>query len=564
MIEMPLVELSDCGDPLERTADSKFDDTAVRGLVDALLAVSAELNIEAAVRAVVGHAATVVGAEHAVLAIAGDSGDFVRFVYDGICGYGVVTVDPVAPDSVAHQSRSHVWIDRRPDDLDRSHASSYRSVCQPSRWTILEFAVHVEACEFGRLYLSGPAGKQVFTDQDAMFAQALAAAAGKAIANSRRYEGATFNQDQLQATSEIATALLGDLDADAGLQMITDRSLELTGSICAFLAIPETHEVRTSGKGDLVVEVVSGDGTAELVGQSIPLLGTTIGQAITATGQSFLSTEPVIAEHLSLGLGIDNSRHYGAAMALPLRDQNQVLGVLTVLKAESEGPFSNRQLSMMSAFADQAAVAWQLADSRRQGYKLNLLSDRDRIARDLHDHVIQRVFAVGLSVQGTLQRAQSVEVRSRLRRTVNDLQEIIQDIRRTIFDLHNAGTTGLQTRLHAIVADATADTDLHVALHVRGPISVVESELAGHVEAVLREALSNVVRHAAATEVSIELRVDDYLSVAVDDDGRGLSKDISWRGLGNLADRAAELGGTFSIRDGVEAGVNLVWEVPIP
>src|SRR5213075_1139979 len=161
-----------------------------------------------------------------------------------------------------------------------------------------------------------------------------------------------------------------------------------------------------------------------------------------------------------------------------------------------------------AAFADQATLAWQLATSQRRMRELDVLADRDRIARDLHDHVIQRLFAVGLALQGAVPRARSTEVQQRLSDCVDDLQEVIQEIRTAIFDLHGAssGTTRLRQRLDEAVAQFASD-ELRTTLKFVGPLSVVDAALADHAEAVVREAVSNAVRHANATTLNINVNV---------------------------------------------------------
>ena len=170
------------------------------------------------------------------------------------------------------------------------------------------------------------------------------------------------------------------------------------------------------------------------------------------------------------------------------------------LRPAGAPPFSSDQLDMMSAFADQAALAWQLASAQRQMRELSILTDRDRIARDLHDHVIQRLFAVGLALQGTIPRARSPEVQQRLTGCVDDLQDVIQEIRTAIFDLHGAssGVTRLRQRLDEAVAQF-ATSEVRTTVQYVGPLSVVDAALADHAEAVVREAVSNAVRHADAT-----------------------------------------------------------------
>src|SRR3954469_12142001 len=186
------------------------------------------------------------------------------------------------------------------------------------------------------------------------------------------------------------------------------------------------------------------------------------------------------------------------------------------VRAAGAQPFDNEQLDMMAAFADQAALAWQLASTQRQMRELDILTDRDRIARDLHDHVIQRLFAVGLSLQGTIPRARSPEVQQRLTECVDNLQQVIQEIRTAIFDLHggSAGSTRLRQRIDEAVAQFSTP-DLRTTVQFVGPLSVVGASLADHAEAVVREAVSNAVRHANATTLTVSVLVEDEFVIQV-------------------------------------------------
>ena len=231
-----------------------------------------------------------------------------------------------------------------------------------------------------------------------------------------------------------------------------------------------------------------------------------------------------------------------------LRATDAVAGVLVALRPAGAPPFSSDQLDMMSAFADQVALAWQLASAQRQMRELSILTDRDRIARDLHDHVIQRLFAVGLALQGTIPRARSPEVQQRLTGCVDDLQDVIQEIRTAIFDLHGAssGVTRLRQRLDEAVAQF-ATSEVRTTVQYVGPLSVVEATLADHAEAVVREAVSNAVRHADATSLAVTVTVADDLCIEVVDDGCGIPDDVTGSGLTNLHQRAADASGTFTV-----------------
>jgi len=256
--------------------------------------------------------------------------------------------------------------------------------------------------------------------------------------------------------------------------------------------------------------------------------------------------------------------HGGPAMILPLRSTETVAGVVVILRQSGARGFTDEQLAMMAAFADQVTLAWQLANTQRRMRELDVIADRDRIARDLHDHVIQRLFAVGLSLQGAIPRARSPEVQIRLADTVDELQGVIQEIRTTIFDLHGGspGTTRLRQRLDEAIA-AFAGSGIRTTAQFVGPLSVVDATLADHAEAVVREAVSNAVRHAGARTLSVNVRVEDELSLEVIDDGCGMPADVTASGLTNLRVRAEEIGGQLVITAAPGGGTILRWSAPL-
>jgi signal transduction histidine kinase len=199
--------------------------------------------------------------------------------------------------------------------------------------------------------------------------------------------------------------------------------------------------------------------------------------------------------------------------------------------------------------------------------ELDVLTDRDRIARDLHDHVIQRLFAIGLSLQGAVPRTRVPEVKVRLTEAIDGLQEVVQEIRTSIFDLHGGTSTRLRQRLEEAIRQQCGDTPIRSSLRVAGPLSVVGSQLADHAEAVVREAVSNAVRYAGATTLEVAIGVGDDLTITVTDDGCGIGDNITPSGLTNLAERAYSLGGTFRTEAGAAGsqrpGTRLEWSAPL-
>jgi len=324
--------------------------------------------------------------------------------------------------------------------------------------------------------------------------------------------------------------------------------LKLTSAMTTLVAVPD-DDAPAADITDLVVVATAGDHLAQASG-IIPVAGTPIGEA-------FLQRIPGRFDSIE----IDGA---GPALVLPLRTTDTVAGVLVALRREGAYPFTDEQLDMMAAFADQAALAWQLASAQRQMRELDILTDRDRIARDLHDHVIQRLFAVGLSLQGTIPRARSPEVQQRLTECVDDLQQVIQEIRTAIFDLHggSAGSTRLRQRIDEALAQFSTP-ELRTTVQFVGPLSVIDAGLADHAEAVIREAVSNAVRHANATTLTVSVLVEDEFLIEVIDNGRGIPSDVTGSGLTNLRKRAEEVGGEFTLDNAPSGGTVLRWSAPL-
>lgn len=247
-----------------------------------------------------------------------------------------------------------------------------------------------------------------------------------------------------------------------------------------------------------------------------------------------------------------------------MRLADTAAGVLVVLRRAGLHPFTADELDMMAAFADQAALAWQLATSERRMRELDVLTDRERIARELHDHVIDRLFAVGLALQGTVPLARSPRVQRRLSEYVDDLQDVIREIRTAIFDLHTtpSGGTRLRQRLEEAIAQCSG-SDLRTTVQFIGPASVVEATLADDAEAVVRAAVSNATRHADAKRLSVVVKVDDALRIEVVGDVQAMPAEITGSDLAELRRRAEELGGTLTVETAPDRETVLRWAVPL-
>jgi len=526
------------------------------GLVEAMLVVTSGLDLDVTLKTIVHTAIDLVDAGYGALGVRGHHHELVEFIYEGI---DAETRELIGPLPEGRGVLGHLIDEPKPIRLDnilRHPASVGFPPNHPPMRTFLGVPVRIRDEVYGNLYLTDKADGQPFSEDDEVLVEALAAAAGIAIDNARLYEQSRVRQSWIEATRDIGTELLGGADPAQVFRLIADESLKLTGADAVLVAVPTDTELPTLEVTELVV--VETAGVAGPARSAAP-----IAVAASVIGEVFTGRSPRRLDAITDSL--DVMPEAGPALVIPLRTTETVAGVLVILRRRGAHIFTDEQLEMMAAFADQATLAWQLASTQRHLRELDVLSDRDRIARDLHDHVIQRLFALGLSLQGTIPRARSAEVQQRLTDTVDELQGVIQEIRTAIFDLHGgaAETTRLRQRLDEAVG-AFPGSDLRTTVQYVGPLSVVDAGLADHAEAVVREAVSNAVRHSDARTLTITVRVEDELLIEVVDDGRGMPADVTPSGLNNLRRRAADAGGDFSVGDAPGGGTVLRWTAPLP
>jgi signal transduction histidine kinase len=243
--------------------------------------------------------------------------------------------------------------------------------------------------------------------------------------------------------------------------------------------------------------------------------------------------------------------------------------VLTLARMNGRRPFSGADLSMAAAFASHANIALELADARSSEQRLVLLEDRERIARDLHDHVIQELFAIGLSLDSTAMLVgPNTAPAQRIQQRVADIDRTIRQIRTTIFELRgplDASADGLRNRILEIANELTQALGFSPAVAFSGLVEMtLSSALAEDVAAVVREVLTNVAKHARASTAAVELTVSARdVTVVVRDDGIGLGDTDRQSGLGNLRNRAALQGGSFTVEAALAGGTTVTWKAPL-
>lgn len=528
----------------------------LEGLVEAMLTVTSGLQLDATLRTIVHTAIELVDARYGALGVRGHDHELVEFIYEGI--------DEPTREAIGSlpQGRGVLGLlidDPKPIRLDNIHdhpASVGFPDHHPPMRTFLGVPIRIRDEVFGNLYLTEKASGQPFSEDDEVLAQALAAAAGIAIDNARLFEQSRTRQAWIEATRDIATELLDGGDPARVYRLVAEESLKLTHADVAFVAVPTDEEAPLSEVRELIIIEAAGDTRTELSNTApITVAGTRIGGA-------FLKRAPTLTDAIDTVTGLLDGG--GPALILPMRTAETVTGVAVLLRRAGSQVFTDEQLQMMAGFVDQAALAWQAAVAQRRIRELAILTDRDRIARDLHDHVIQRLFGVGLALQGTIPRSRNPDVKRRLTECVDDLQNVIQQIRTAIFDLQGGppSATRLRQRLdEAITRFAVAE--LRTTVQYVGPLSVVGADLADHAEAVVSEAVSNAVRHAHATEVTVLVTVEDDLRIEVRDNGVGVPDNLTESGLANLRRRAEEANGEFTVGPADGGGTCLCWSAPL-
>ncbi|MFI6366867.1 GAF domain-containing protein [Nocardia sp. NPDC050630] len=555
--------LSEAKERVELIIDSR---DRMDGLVEAMLTVTSGLDLDETLRAIVHTATSLVDARYGALAVRGHEQQVTQFLYEGMDDS---IRERIGRLPAGHGVLGEVFSQPKPlrlDELSKHPASVGFPEHHPPMHTFLGVPVRIRDEVFGSLYLTEKANGQPFTEDDDVLVQALAAAAGIAVDNARLYESARTRQAWIEATRDIATEFLAGTEPDVVLAHVVDHARTLTGSHQSFLASTAIPQLELAAVSELVITQWSGPGGG--------FDGLTVLADGTALGEAFTRRTPLRFDDAALiDLGVP-LQDVGPALILPLCTPDATLGALVTVRPIGAPPYADELVELTNAFTDQAALAMQLAETQRRMRELDILADRDRIARDLHDHVIQRLFAIGLTVQSAVPRAEVPEVRQHLSTVINDLQEVVQEIRTSIFDLHggNGGGIELQQRIEDAVRQQTTDSPLRATVQVTGPLSVLEAELADHAEAVVREAVSNAVRHSGAAIVSVEISVADDLTIVVTDDGWGIPNHVIRSGLRNLEQRAEKSDGQFTIGPAVAGmhetdgmpGTKLSWSVPLP
>jgi signal transduction histidine kinase len=514
-------------------------------LLDAVVSIGADPDLHSVLERMVLAACRLSGARYGAIGVIGEDRKLVEFVTHGLTPEEIERIGPLPEGhgvlGVLIDNPEPIRLLRLPE-----HPQSYGvPPGHPPMTTFLGVPVRIRDRVFGNLYLTDKEGG--FTERDERVVVALATAAAFVVENARLYALSERRRQWLEASTRISESLRGGVALNRALTVVAAAAREASGAAMTAVLV----EPRPGAQAELTA--VDG-ATPERVQVMLDHVSADVAKVL-ASGDV-----AVVDEHSS------STRR---VVIVPLRPGAEDRGGVLVAAMPPTGSIiggSGEETQLLASFADQASRAVERAQAQADRDMLALLADRDRIARDLHDLVIQRLFATGLQLQGASRLAVRPEVRQRISDAVTELDATIRDIRASIFELHHRpGESSLRADVHDLVRGYAGVLGFTPAVQISGPIdTAVTAEAELQLLAVLREGLSNVARHAHATSVVVEIRVSARdVTALVRDDGVGVGVAARESGLANMRARAEALGGVVRLGDARPRGTVLEWSVPL-
>ncbi|MFE0640492.1 GAF domain-containing sensor histidine kinase [Streptomyces sp. NPDC058877] len=535
-------------------------------LLEAMRSVGTGLELHSTLDRICETAAELADARYAAIGVVDDEGE-------GLSDFVTFGVDEEAARRIGRRPDGHAGLlgalirdpqtIRLADLAEDPRAAGFPPGHPPMR-TFLGVPIRVQGEIFGNLYLAEKHGGGEFNDYDVHMVRVLATEAGIAIGNARLYEAARQRERWIDGSVAVTTALLSGGDADDALTVVAEQARRLADADAGIVLLP-------AEEGGLEIVAVSSPRPTKSLGVVLP--------SESAVVKELLEGEAVFVADASTDPRM-NSRFtsaYGPSMMLPLQSGGRVLGALATPRVRGARPFTEAERTLATQFASQAALALMMADAQRDRERLAVYEDRDRIARDLHDLVIQRLFATGMMLESAQRRSIVPAVREGVGKAVDELDVTIQEIRTAIFALQQGpaeAPSGLRTRVLREINMAAVPLGFKPAHRFLGAIDATVGELTGkNLIAALREALSNAFRHAEASRIEVVVDAGVTLPdgsagvrLTVSDDGVGLPAGGRRSGLRNLARRAESLGGASWCGPGLGedgGGTAVVWEAPL-
>ncbi len=524
----------------------------LRSLLRANQAIVEQLDLPVVLERIVASAVELVGAKYGALGVVAVDGSLEQFINVGM------TPDQIV--AIGHLPEGHGLLgalieDPHPIRLDRisdDERSTGFPTGHPPMGAFLGVPVRVRNEVYGNLYLSKE-DTESFSSEDEQLVVALAATAGVAIENARLYAETQRRQAWSAASAEFTANLLAPENSDA-IAILAGRILELSDADIAWVLLPGDNPA------ELVIAIARGEDESNMQGSSITEVDSLAASIIRG------GIPRRVDDGIDLGFTLSDGRSLGSSMAVPLMTDGLAEGVLLIARLHGGLPFAVADLEMAADFAGQASVAMELEAARADRQRMVVLEDRGRIARDLHDHVIQQLFGTGLELQSIAGGLPMGPVSDRIIQAVANLDGTISQIRTIIFALSAQAPEAQTSVRHWIIdlanelAPALASTP---AVSFAGPVDlIVTDDLADDVLAVAREGLVNVIKHAGATRASVSLAVrEGQVYLEITDDGHGFDEGTRRSGVANLEHRAVTRGGILAV-DSDADGTRLLWQVP--
>jgi signal transduction histidine kinase len=548
--DMPRLELDELLVQLvDRAGDVLAAQGRLRGLLRANALVAGELNLPVVLRQIVGAARDLLGARYAALGVLGRDGELEQFVHAGMDD------DLVAAIGELPRGRGVLGLlIREPAPIRLASLSDHPAAAgfppgHPPMGSFVGVPVRIGEEVFGNLYLTERIAGGEFTADDEQLAIALAAAAGAAIANARRYAESEQRRRWLDASARLTPMLLAGNQGEPHA-LIAGHAGAAADADFVVLVVPSDDPL------EVIVTGAAGPLAAGLVNRTAPLAGSLAGQVISGGKAALVTGDRLQTAAAAVGAGI------GPLIAVPLAAGERVLGALLLGRTAARPGFTESDLGMAASFAAHAAVAMELARARVDQILLAQAEDHERIAGDLHDHVIQELFALGMKLQGQAARSDPATA-ERVNGYIDTLDEVIKKIRASIFGLQQPrqAAISLQARVLAIIDEHAPQLGFTAgASFVGAPGPGLDETLAHDILAVTREALSNCARHAQATAATVALTLQDGLiTLEITDNGRGLGAPARSSGLASMRRRAENNGGTLQITAPADGGTRLTW-----
>jgi two-component system, NarL family, sensor histidine kinase DevS len=512
-------------------------------LLEAGLTLASELSLPIVLQRIVDLAAQVTDARYAAMGVIGDGDDLVEFITTGLSARQRRAIGPLPRGRGILGLLIHEPAPVRITTIAEHPKSVGFPANHPPMRSFLGAPVQAMGRVFGNIYLTDKRTADSFSKEDEESLVILATQAGVAIANATLYEETRRRERWLDALREITGEMLAGSDAESLATGIAERARELAGADAASIL------TESSVPGQLVVAAAVGAQAAQVRGQSVPAARSISGDVM-KSGATLVTDDA--SAHRDAYQPIIRLGRVGPAIFVPLRAQSGATGTLMVANSTGGRRFDPQTVRLVETFADQASVAMQYARAQADVRRVGLMDERERIAKELHDGVIQSLFAVGMGLQSTALMTGSPEQAARIEGAVSELDKVIRDLRNYIFGLRPGilADRQLDQALRSLGEEVQARSGSRIAVEVDRDLAASLSGQSHEIVQLTREALSNVVRHANAKNSAVRLvRTGSSALLSIEDDGSGFDAKVDSHGSGlrNMRERAASMGGKLRI-----------------